>query len=273
MKQRNSTLVIGASLVGFSIAVFLLSFFWTPYDPLEINPELSLTRPSAAHWLGTDENGRDILSNIIVGSRATLVVAMVSVMICMLIGVSIGVATAMSPKWVESPAVFGVDILLALPTVLLAIVLTAVYGPSTSTAVVAIGLALSAPVAQVTRREVKSILLTDYVTAAKTSGSGSLRIVRKHIMPNLRASLFVQASGASAIAILAEATLSYLGFGTPPPDPSWGRMMASLQQYLIVEPIFPLWPGLAIVITVLGFNLLGDGLREALDPTLRRQTD
>ncbi|MFZ9911320.1 MAG: ABC transporter permease, partial [Ilumatobacteraceae bacterium] len=134
-------------------------------------------------------------------------------------------------------------------------------------------IALSASVAQVTRREVNVILLADYVTAARASGSRNLRIVRTHVLPNLRASLFVQASGASAIAILAESTLSYLGLGTPPPDPSWGRMMASLQQYLIIDPIFPLWPGLAILITVLGFNLLGDGLREALDPTLRRDVE
>jgi peptide/nickel transport system permease protein len=273
MMRRNRTLIIGVSLVGFSAAVFLLSFFWTPYDPLEINPELSLTSPSTTHWMGTDENGRDILSNVIVGSRATLITGVFAVVICMVVGVSAGIATAMSPKWLESPAIFGIDIVLALPTVLFAIVLAAVYGPSTFTAVFAIGIALSASVAQVTRREVNGILLADYVTAARASGSGKLRIVRRHVLPNLRASLFVQATGASAIAILAESTLSYLGLGTPPPDPSWGRMMASLQQYLLIDPIFPLWPGIAIVITVLGFNLLGDGLREALDPTLRRDAE
>lgn len=273
MMRGNRTLAIGVSLVGFSVLLFLFSFIWTPYDPLEINPDLSLTSPSSSHWMGTDENGRDILSNIIVGSRATLITGVLAVVICMLVGVSIGIATAMSPKWIESPAIFGIDIVLALPTVLFAIVLAAVYGPSTFTAVFAIGIALSSSVAQVTRREVNVILLADYVTAARASGSRNLRIVRKHVLPNLRASLFVQASGASAIAILAESTLSYLGLGTPPPDPSWGRMMASLQQYLIIDPIFPLWPGLAIVITVLGFNLLGDGLREALDPTLRKDVE
>jgi len=269
----NRTLIIGVSFVGFSLFLALLSLIWTPFDPLEINPDVSLSRPSATHWMGTDENGRDILSNIIVGSRATLITGVLAVVICMVIGVSIGIATAMSPKWVETPAIFGIDIVLALPTVLFAIVLAAVYGPSTFTAVFAIGIALSASVAQVTRREVNVILLADYVTAARASGSRTLRIVRKHVLPNLRASLFVQASGASAIAILAESTLSYLGLGTPPPDPSWGRMMASLQQYLIIDPVFPLWPGLAIVVTVLGFNLLGDGLREALDPTLRRAAE
>ena len=265
----NRTLIIGVSFVGFSLFLALLSLIWTPFDPLEINPDVSLSRPSATHWFGTDENGRDILSNIIVGSRATLLTGVSAVAICMIVGVSIGIATAISPRWVESPAVFGIDIVLALPTVLFAIVLAAVYGPSTLTAIVAIGIALSASVAQVTRREVNVVLLADYVTAARSSGSGTWRIVRKHILPNIRSSLFVQASGACAIAILAESTLSYLGLGTTPPAPSWGRMMASLQQFLLIDPIYPLWPGLAIVVTVLGFNLLGDGLREALDPTLR----
>ncbi|MFZ9706522.1 MAG: ABC transporter permease [Ilumatobacteraceae bacterium] len=269
--RRNRTLWIGVSLVSFSLMLAVLSLIWTPYDPLAINPERLLERPSSAHLLGTDENGRDILSNILVGSRATLLTGVLAVLICMVIGVSVGIATAVSPKWVESPAIFGIDIVLALPTVLFAIVLAAVYGPSTLTAVFAIGIALSASVAQVTRREVNVVLLADYVLAARASGSSTRRIVRRHVLPNIRASLFVQASGAYAIAVLAESTLSYLGLGTTPPAPSWGRMMAALQPFLLLDPIFPLWPGLAIVITVLGFNLLGDGLREALDPTLREQ--
>ncbi len=265
----NRNLLIGASLVGFNVLVAMLSLVWTPYDPLEIEPALSLTRPSTAHLLGTDENGRDILSNLIVGSRATLITGVMAVVICMVVGVTVGIATSVSPRWIESPAIFGIDIVLALPTVLFAIVLAAVYGPSTITAIFAIGIALSASVAQVTRREVNVLLTSDYVTAARASGSSTRRVIRRHILPNIRASLFVQASGACAVAILAESTLSYLGLGTTPPAPSWGRMMASLQQFLLIDPIFPLWPGLAIVITVLGFNLLGDGLREVLDPTLR----
>lgn len=267
---RNRTLNIGLCLAAFSPFMALLSLVWTPYDPLEINPDVSLAKPSFSHLLGTDVYGRDVLSNIIVGSRTTLLTAILAVLICMIIGVAVGISTAVSPKWVETPAIFGIDIILALPTVLFAIVLAAVYGPSTFTAVVAIGIALSAAVAQVTRREVNVILATDYVIAAHASGSSTGRIIRRHILPNIRASLFVQASGASAIAILAESTLSYLGLGTTPPAPSWGRMLAASQQYLIIDPIVALWPGLVIVITVLGFNLVGDGLREALDPTLRR---
>ena len=268
--KTNRTLIIGISFVAFSVFLALLSLVWTPHDPLEINPDFSLTGPSRTFWLGTDENGRDILSSIIVGSRATLITGVLAVIICMTIGVSIGIATSVAPKWVELPAIFGIDIVLAVPTVLFAIVLASVYGPSTLTAVLAIGFALSASVAQVTRREVNAVLMADYVTAARASGSNVWRIIRRHILPNIRASLFVQASGACSIAILAESTLSYLGLGTTPPAPSWGRMMASLQQYLLINPIFPLWPGLAIVVTVLGFNLLGDGLRESLDPTLRQ---
>ena len=163
---RNRTLTIGASCVIFSIFLALLSLIWTPYDPLEMNSELSLTGPSTAHWLGTDENGRDILSSIIVGSRATLMTGILAVIICMVIGTSVGIATSVAPKWVEMPAIFGIDIVLALPTVLFAIVLAAVYGPSTWTAVFAIGIALSASVAQVTRREVVVVLMADYVLAA-----------------------------------------------------------------------------------------------------------
>ncbi|NQV97117.1 MAG: ABC transporter permease [Acidimicrobiaceae bacterium] len=267
--KRNRTLFLGVSLVSFSVVMALLSIFWTPYDPLEINPDSSLAKPSWSHLLGADVLGRDVLSNILVGSRTTLITAFLAVMITMVLGVIAGISASVSPRWFKSPAIYGIDIVLALPTVLFAIVLAAIYGPSTLTAVVAIGIATAAAVAQVTRREVNVILTSDFVIAAYASGSGKGRIIRRHILPNIRASLFIQASGASALAILAESTLSYLGLGTTPPAPSWGRMMASSQQYLLIDPIVALWPGFAIVITVLGFNLLGDGLREALDPTLR----
>ena len=268
--KLNRTLLMGLALVGFTLVLAVLSFVWTPYDPLAMDPELSITKPSPEHLLGTDVFGRDVLSNIIVGARSTLTVAFFAVLISMTLGVLVGVGTAISPKWAQTPAIFGIDIVLALPSVLFAIVLAAVYGPSTLTATIAIGVALSAAVGQVTRRETNAVLQADYVMAATSSGAGKGRIVRRHVLPNIRASLFVQASGAIAVAILAESTLSYLGLGTLPPTPSWGRMLAESQQYLIVDPILALWPGLVIVIAVLGFNLTGDGLRESLDPTLRR---
>ncbi len=268
--NQNRNLFFGLIMVGFSAGTALLSVLWTPYDPLEINPDVSLAKPSWSHLLGTDVLGRDVLSNLLVGSRTTLITAFLVVIIAMAMGVTAGISTALLPKRVSRAAIYAIDIVLALPAVLFAIVLAAIYGPSTFTAVIAIGVATSAAVAQVTRREVTVILNSDYVVAARACNSSKTRIVLRHILPNIRASLFVQASGAAAIAILAESTLSYLGLGTTPPAPSWGRMLASSQQYLIIDPIVALWPGLAIIVTVLGFNLLGDGLRESLDPTLRK---
>lgn len=268
--NQNRNLFFGLIMIGFSATTALLSVFWTPYDPLEINPEVSLTKPSWSHLLGTDVLGRDVLSNLLVGSRTTLITAFLVVIITMALGVTTGICTALLPKRMSRAAIYSIDIVLALPAVLFAIILAAIYGPSTFTAVIAIGVATSAAVAQVTRREVTVILNSDYVVAARACNSNKTRVVLRHILPNIRASLLVQASGAAAIAILAESTLSYLGLGTTPPAPSWGRMLASSQQYLIIDPIVTLWPGLAIIITVLGFNLLGDGLREALDPTLRK---
>ena len=269
MKQ-NRNLFFGIGMVALSSTMALLSVLWTPYDPLEINPDISMAKPSWSHLLGTDVLGRDVFSNLLAGSRTTLVTAFLVVIITMSLGVTTGIGVALSPRWFNRTAIYSIDIVLALPAVLFAIVLAAIYGPSTFTAVIAISIATSAAVAQVTRREVVVLLNSDYVLAARACNSDRLRIVRRHILPNIRASLFIQASGAASIAILAESTLSYLGLGATPPAPSWGRMLASSQQYLLIDPVVALWPGLAIIITVLGFNLLGDGLREALDPTLRK---
>lgn len=266
--SRNRTLLLGTCLALFTIGLAMLSFVWTPYDPLEIDPDNSLTSATLAHPFGTDTLGRDVLSNIIVGSRSTLAVAALSVAISMLLGVFIGITAAMIGSKLRVAIILGVDVVLALPGVLVAIVLAAVYGPSTLTATVAIGIALSAAIAQVTRRATSAILTFDYVLAATACGASTWRIVTRHLLPNLRANLLVQASGAAAIAILAESTLSYLGLGTVPPTPSWGRMLAESQKFLIVDPLMALWPGIFIAVAVLGFNLLGDGLREVLDPTV-----
>lgn len=259
---------IGVTLVGLVAGMALLSFLWTPYDPLAIDAGRSLAPISLSHPLGTDLLGRDVLSNLIVGTRATLFVALFSVAIAMLVGVVAGVTGALLGRRARSALIFAIDIVLALPGVLVAIVLAAVYGPSTITATIAIGIALSAAVAQVTRRAAMSILTEDFVIASFAAGASKRQMVTRHLLPNLRANLLVQASGAAAIAILAESTLSYLGLGTVPPTPSWGRMLAESQQFLILDPLVALWPGAFIALAVLGFNLLGDGLREVLDPTI-----
>ena len=265
---RGTTMKIGVALVSLVTGMTAMSFLWTPYDPLSIDAENSLAPISFSHPFGTDILGRDVLSNVIVGARSTLLVAILSVAIAMLVGVITGVAAASLGSRVRSLLVFAIDIVLALPGVLVAIVLAAVYGPSTITATVAIGVALSAAVAQVTRRAALTVLSQDFVMAAIASGSSRRRMFLHHLLPNLRANLLIQASGAAAIAILAESTLSYLGLGTVPPTPSWGRMLAESQQFLILDPVVALWPGLFIALTVLGFNLLGDGLREVLDHTM-----
>ena len=259
---------IGVALVSLVSGMTVMSFLWTPYDPLSIDSENSLAPVSLSHPLGTDLLGRDVLSNLIVGARSTLLVAVLAVAIAMIIGVTAGIVAALIGRRTRAALIFLIDIVLALPGVLVAIVLAAVYGPSTVTATIAIGIALSAAVAQVTRRAAMSVLAQDFVTAAFASGSSKHRMVIKHLLPNLRANLIVQASGAAAIAILAESTLSYLGLGTVPPTPSWGRMLAESQQFLILDPLVALWPGLFIALTVLGFNLVGDGLRDSFDHSM-----
>jgi peptide/nickel transport system permease protein len=268
--KGNISLIAGLSMISFTFFLLILSYIWTPFDPLEVDPKASFAGVSATHILGADNFGRDILSQIIVGSRVTLLVAALSVTIAMSLGVSIGLAIAVAKRTYQSPMIYAVNIALAFPAALLAIILAAVYGASTVTAVTAIGIATAAAVAQVTRRTAAGILSSDFVLAAHASGSGTWWIVRKHLLPNLRASLLIQASAAVSISVLAESSLSYLGLGTPPPAPSWGRMLANSQQYLFVNPLLAIWPGIVIVIVVLGFNLLGDGVREAFDPTLRR---
>jgi peptide/nickel transport system permease protein len=270
MLKGNISLIAGLSMISFTFFLLILSYIWTPFDPLEVDPKASFAGLSATHVLGADNFGRDILSQIIVGSRVTLLVAALSVTIAMSLGVSIGLTIAVAKRTYQSPMIYAVNIALAFPAALLAIILAAVYGASTVTAVSAIGIATSAAVAQVTRRTAAGILASDFVLAAHASGSGTWWIVRKHLLPNLRASLLIQASAAVSISVLAESSLSYLGLGTPPPAPSWGRMLASSQQYLFVNPLLAIWPGIVIVIVVLGFNLFGDGVREAFDPTLRR---
>lgn len=265
---KNRTLFIGTCLASFTSALALMSFVWTPHDPLEIDPDNSLSRATLAHPFGTDTLGRDVLSNIIAGSRSTLAVAALSVAISMVLGVFVGITAALIGPRLRTAIILGVDVVLALPGVLIAIVLAAVYGPSTYTATIAIGIALSAAIAQVTRRAASTILTFDYVLAATACGASKKHIVTRHLLPNLRANLLVQASGAAAIAILAESTLSYLGLGTVPPTPSWGRMLSESQKFLILDPTLVMWPGVFIAVAVLGFNLLGDGLRETLDHAL-----
>jgi peptide/nickel transport system permease protein len=261
------SLVVGAALVGLVVAVAALSFLWTPHDPGHVVVGERLRPPGhAGNPLGTDQLGRDELSLLMAGARNTLLVGIVTVVIAMVVGVPAGGLAALYRGPVEELTMRSSDVLLAFPALLLAVLFAAVYRPSTLTAMAAIGLAFVPVFARVVRGAGLQVMEQDYVTAARTFGSGGGWIFWRHLLPNVSSVIIVQAALAFAIAILAEAALSYLGLGTPPPTPSWGRMLSESQSYLDQAPLLALWPGLCIALAVLGFNLLGDGLRDLLDP-------
>ena len=266
--KRSPSLVAGVVVVTCLGGLALLSVFWTPYDPLAVDASARFASPTWRHLLGTDQLGRDILSNVIEGARTTLLAAIAATAIATTIGAALGIVAAVVPRWLEGLLSAIVTGVIALPALLLALALAAARGPSTSVAVIAIGVAAGASVAAVTRFEAAGIIRAPYVLASRYSGASMLLVVKRHVWRNLTPTLAVQSSGAASIAIIAESTLSYLGLGTPPPTPSWGRMLAVTQQYLLVHPLLALWPAVFVCVAVLGFNLLGDGLRERLDPTL-----
>ena len=264
----NASLVVGGLIVVVVLGMALLSFVWTPHDPTLVNSEARLQNPSGSYWFGTDKFGRDVFSQILVGSRTTLFVGFVAVGVAALIGVPLGILAGMAPRWFGELLMRGNDLLLAFPALLLAIMFGAVYGPSTLTAMVAIGIATIPSFARLARGGALQVLTTEYVLAARAAGRPRTAIAARHVLPNIAGLLLVQASVSFTIAVLAEAALSFLGFGTRPPTPSWGRMLQEAQQLLYLNPGLSLWPGLAIALAVLGFNLLGDGLRDRFDPRL-----
>jgi peptide/nickel transport system permease protein len=267
-RRASPSLVVGAVLVGSVAALALVSFVWTPHDPVQVDATARLLGPSADHLLGTDRFGRDTLSQLMLGARTTLFVGSLSVGLAALVGVPVGVLAAMAGGWVDSLVMRANDLLLAFPALLLAIMLAAVFGSGTLTATVAIGIATVPAFARVTRGGALRVLSTEYVLAARAAGRSRPDIAVRHVLPNVAGTLLVQASVSFAIAVLAEAALNFLGFGTRPPTPSWGRMLQESQEFLYVTVRLALVPGLAIAVSVLGFNLLGDGLRDRFDPRL-----
>jgi len=268
-RRLNANLIVGAALVGLVVALALVSFVWTPYEPTRINAGVRLAGYSSDHLLGTDRFGRDVLSQIMVGARTTLFVGIVAVGVAGFAGTPLGVMAGMAhSRWVSEGIMRANDLLLAFPALLLAIMFGAVFGASTLTAMVAIGIATIPTFARIARSRTLQVMKTEYVLAARAAGRTRVAIAVRHVLPNIAALLIVQASVSFAIAVLAEAALSFLGFGTAPPTPSWGRMLQEAQGLLRIAPRLTLWPGLGIAIAVLGFNLLGDGLRDYLDPQL-----
>ncbi|WP_313548585.1 ABC transporter permease [Corynebacterium sp.] len=270
LRRLPATGIIGLIIVCLTVLAALISLVWTPYDPLMAIAADRLQSSSAEHLLGTDRFGRDVLSRLMVGAQITLFVGLVAVSISALIGVPLGIAAGMRRgKFLDSLVMRTADLLLAFPALLLAIIAGAVWGPSTLTAMIAIGIAGIPSFARVARSGTLQVMSQDFIAAARVSKVSELTIATRHVFPNITGLVIVQASVYFALAILAEAALSYLGLGTAPPAASWGRMLQDAQSLLAVQPSLTLWPGLAIALTVLGFNLLGDALRDVLDP---RQT-
>ena len=267
LRRLSVTGWIGLIIVGATVLAALVSLVWTPYDPLLATPVERLAGSSAEHLLGTDRFGRDVLSRLLVGAQITLFVGIIAVTISAVIGVPLGIAAGMRQgKFFDSLVMRSADLLLAFPALLLAIIAGAVWGPSTLTAMIAIGVAGIPSFARVSRSGTLQVMSQDFIAAARVSKVSEFQIAYRHVFPNISGLVIVQSSVYFALAILAEAALSYLGLGTSPPAASWGRMLQDAQSLLAVNPTLTLWPGLAIALTVLGFNLLGDGLRDILDP-------
>ena len=266
MASGSPSLWVGVALTGLVVLGALVSFVWTPHDPREIDIALQLLGPSVDHWLGTDRNGRDIASMILVGARYTLAVGAVAVAIGAGTGVAFGLLASAKGGWTEEIIMRLADFSFAFPAILSAIMITTILGPGILTAILAIGI-FNVPVfARLSRGSANGIWSREYVRAAQAIGKTRGRITIDHILPNISGVLIVQATVSFAIAILAEAALSYLGLGTQFPDPSWGRMLFEAQTFVFRAPQLAIFPGLAIAIVVLGLNLLGDGLRDAIDP-------
>jgi peptide/nickel transport system permease protein len=267
----SKNLVIGLGLSLVFVTGGLLSFLWTPYDVTVLDISSRFQTPSWAHWLGTDHFGRDILSMIMVGARTSIAVALVAVGIGMGFGVPLGLAAAArKDSLLDDFIMRGNDLVFAFPSLLIAILITAVFGPSALNAIIAIGI-FNVPVfARLVRGAALSLWTLDYVLSARVAGKGAARISFEHILPNVANLLIVQGTIQFSLGILAEASLSYVGLGAQPPIPSWGRMLADSQTMISLAPHMALFPGLAIVLTVLGLNLAGDGLRDLFDPRLRK---
>jgi len=263
---RRKSAVLGLAIVAFFIALAIFAPLLSPYDPVAQSWTLVRQPSSASHWFGTDDLGRDILVRVIYGARASLLAGIISVGIALSIGVPIGLAAGYLGGFLDSLIGRMTDAMLACPFLILAIALAAFLGPSLGNAMIAIGVTATPIFVRLTRGQVLAVKMEDYVEAARAVGNPRWRIVFVHILPNIMPALLVQATLSIAAAIIAEAALSFLGLGQQPPEPSWGSMLNSAQRFLVNAPWMAVWPGLAIFVTVLSFNLVGDGLRDALDP-------
>jgi peptide/nickel transport system permease protein len=269
-RRRSASLIAGLICVGLIVTIALVSLVYQPYDPSDLSGG-RLTPPSLAHWAGTDQLGRDMLTRLMIGAQIALVAGGGSVLIGAVVGIPLGMLAAFATRWLDDTLAAVLDILIAFPTLLLAMLIIAAQGASLGSAVFAIGLAMSSIVARLVRILVKRVLGQDYITAARTSGSGWPSIVGRHILPNIWQTVVVSLAIQFGAAVLAEASLSYLGLGAPPPNASWGALLQQAQATVYTAPLGAIAPGILLVVLVVGMNLIADGLRDIGDPTQRRR--
>ncbi|HSC63923.1 MAG TPA: ABC transporter permease [Caldimonas sp.] len=268
LRRRRAAMFGLAVVIGFVVLAVFAGWI-APQDPIATSWGAIRKAPSAEHWFGTDEIGRDVLSRVVWGTQASILAGVVSVSISLLLGVPIGLAAGFIGGWVDSCVSRLIDAFLACPFLILAIALAAFLGPSLTNAMIAIGVSATPIFARLTRGAVINVKVEDYIEAARALGNRPFRIAWRQVLPNILAPVIVQATLAIAAAIIAEASLSFLGLGQQPPAPSWGSMLNTAKNYVDNAPWMAIWPGLAIFLLVLSFNLLGDGLRDALDPRQR----
>ena len=261
----------GVLVVLVTAVAALVSLFWTPFDPMLSDVRNRWAPPGWPHLLGTDGTGRDILSLLLAGARTTVFVAVGAGVVATLVGICLAALGALTPRWAREGVAVLVDILIAFPVLIIAMLISAVWGGSLWVVVLSVGIGFGVGIARVTRPELRRVLRSDFVLAARAGGLTSGQILLRHLLPNIAPVFIVQLSWSMAVAVLAEAGLSYLGFGASLTEASWGTLLAELQRFIGVHPLTVVWPGAAITLTVLGLNLLGDALREATDPTLSRR--
>ncbi|GAA5541482.1 ABC transporter permease [Ochrobactrum soli] len=267
----SRSLTIGTLITVILVAMALISFFWTPYSPTAMNFRDKLQGPSLNHLFGTDNFGRDVFSMIMVGARNSIAVSIIAVLVGAGIGIPLGAFAAARGGMVDGFVMRMTDLAFAFPALLTAVIITAVFGPGAVNAMIAIGIFNIPVFARVTRGASLGLWKREYVQAARCAGRGDVSITLLHVLPNINHVLIVQATIQFALAIVAEAGLSYVGLGTQPPMPSWGKMLNDAQTFIYDAPWLAIFPGLAITFAVLGLNMLGDGLRDVLDPRVRRQ--
>jgi len=261
----------GVIAVAVIALIALVAVFWTPFNPQEADVRNRWALPSWPHLLGTDGTGRDILSLIMAGARTTVFVSTGAGIVATIIGIALAALGALTFRWMRETIAVLVDILIAFPVLIIAMMISSVWGGSLWVVVWAVGIGFGVNIARVTRPELRRVQQSDFVLAGRAAGLTASQNLVRHLLPNVAPVFIVQLSWSMAVAVLAEAGLSYLGFGASVTEPSWGILLSDLQRYIGIHPLSVIWPGLAITITVLGLNLLGDALREATDPTLQHR--